>query len=121
MEKRCSGYFSIIGRGVSHSCTELSFCQNLKEIAGRDENAPAAIVKSVLSTTPVSPSGTIHLKQPQGGYPFQVRLGPASNSNKQSSMLTAEDLVQPQVKTGLSNLKMKKLASTFNCLKSKIS
>ena len=70
MEKRYPACFSIIGRGNSHSCIKSSFCQNLREIASRNENASAAIAKSVLSTTPASPSGTIHLKQPQGGYPF---------------------------------------------------
>ena len=36
VERHCSTCFFVIGVGISHTCTQSSFCQNLEEIASGD-------------------------------------------------------------------------------------
>ena len=86
-------------------------------MVSRDQCASGPIAKAVLSNIP-SPNCTVRLKQPQGLCSLPVHLGSVLNSNTQNP-LTAKDLVQVQVNTGLSNLKTKKLASTLNNISTK--
>ena len=87
-------------------------------MVSRDQCASGPIAKAVLSNIPSSPNCTVRLKQPQGLRSLPVHLGSVLNSNTQNP-LTAKDLVQVQVNTGISNLKTKKLASTLNNISTK--
>jgi hypothetical protein len=72
------------------------------------------LAASVIEEKVGSPKGTKRLIRPQGGRPMPITPGPSRQSTEKSPMLTTTDMVKVQNNTGLSNNKIRGLASTLN-------
>ena len=89
-EKLCGNCLSVIGRGLSHKCSQVTKLDNIKKILETDDK-----IKERGQASTSSSHQNVAASMP-------------------TSTLSASDLVQVQVNTGLSNKKMRQLASTLN-------
>nr|XP_047138903.1 uncharacterized protein LOC124814863 [Hydra vulgaris] len=85
------------------------------ELAKSDGIVAEQIASSTIVSKESSPCGTIRLVQPKGGGLLPITQGPSCSKQlfKDPAVVTAKDLAQVQLNTGLSNSGIKKLTSTI--------
>ena len=74
-QKRCSECLSILGKGISHNCSDFSFRENMRKLAMRDSLVSEQIAASVVTVKEASPHGTVKLAQSRGGRPLCLTKG----------------------------------------------
>ena len=77
VERRCSQCFSIVGKGLSHSCSKSTLRKNLAEVVSKGSVADERVAASVIANKEASPHGTVLLSRPEGigGHSIPVLPG----------------------------------------------
>ncbi|XP_047125707.1 uncharacterized protein LOC124807639 isoform X2 [Hydra vulgaris] len=114
--KRCSKCLSLIGRRLPHQFSVSQFRENIRSLAANDGKVAEQIASSTITSKDASPHGTVRLSQTKSGREFPITPGPSSAKQllKDHPVVTAQDLAQVQINTGLSNNGIRKLATTIN-------
>ena len=113
-DRLCSLCLTVIRKGFPHQCTKAAKFDNLKKIVQTDSRAGEKLAASVIEQKVASPKGTKRLIREQGGKPLSLTPGPSCQALEKSPLLSTTDLVKVQVNTGLSNNKIRGLATTLN-------
>ena len=113
-EKKCPRCLSIIGKGKRHICTPKTLTENLSSLAETFPKSGEHLASSIIKQKEASPGGTVRLSQ-LFGKPYPVVPGSSKSFKTQATpCLTTSSMIEIQQATGLSNTKMRNLASVIH-------